>query len=199
MSYINETCVCDGLTNHCSFCRFTKYLEFYAIEIHRWGINSAKTIQHLIKELNEEESVLCENDDGLLIRQLNVVTALIYFETSDGTQHILREENQVFGDGRMRQRENKDSSVSEKMKPNENPEDAIKRGIQEELNIQGELIVTKYETTTKTNYTDSYPTLLSQYNIHRYRVHLSKEQFNADGYIEKQQDKTTTFVWSKIP
>ena len=108
MSYISETCVCESdnasLTNYCSFCRFTKYLEFYAIEIHRWGTNDAKTIQHLITEINEEESILCENDDGLLVRQLNIVTAKIYFETNDGTKYILSEDRQVFNDGRTKRR-----------------------------------------------------------------------------------------------
>lgn len=201
MSYISEICVCDcdnvSLTTYCSFCRFAKYLEFYAIEINRWGTNDAKTIQHLIKEINEGESTLCENDDGLLVRQLNIVTAKIYFETNEGTKYILSEDRQVFNDGRRRIRQN-DSSVSEKMKPNENPEDAIKRGIQEELSIQGELIITNYEKKTSTNYTDSYPTLLSQYIIHRFNVYLNEAQFNINGYFEEQPDKTTYFIWLKV-
>jgi len=197
MSYISENCVCDGQTTCCSFCRFTKYLEFYAIEIHRWGTNNAKTIQHLIKEINEEETILCENDDGLLIRQINVVSAKIYFETNEGIKYILSEDRQVFTDGRIRTRQN-DSSVSEKMKPNENPEYAIKRGIQEELNIQGDIVIIPYEKTTSTNYSDSYPTLLTQYTMHRFIVHLNETQFNINGYFEAQQDKTTYFIWIKV-
>jgi len=201
LNNIAEYCVCseskiETEKSCCSYCSFISLLNFNGIEIERWGKGKAKTINHLINEINEGTCVLQEDDNSLLVRCLRVATAKIYFEINE-TKYILKEEKQVFKDGRIRKRTN-DSSLSEKINPDENPKDAIIRGIKEELGIQNEVIITTYETTSEEMYSDSFPTLLSKYEIYSFNVHLTEEQFNIDGYIEEQEDKTTYFIWDKV-
>lgn len=198
---IAESCICseskiETKESCCSYCSFISLLNFNGIEIDRWGTGKAKTIKHLIKEINDNECILQEDENSMLVRYLRVATAKIYFEINE-TKYILKEEKQVFKDGRIRKRTN-DSSLSEKINPDENPKDAIIRGIKEELGIQNEVIITTYETTSEEMYSDSFPTLLSKYEIYNFNVHLTEEQFNIDGYIEEQEDKTTYFIWDKV-
>jgi len=195
---IVEYCVCTESKNeteesYCSYCSFVSLLNFNGIEIERWGTGNAKTLKHLIKEINNNECVLEEDENSMLVRLLKVATAKIYFETNEA-KYVLKEEKQVFKDGRTRIRTNV-SSLTEKMEANEKPKDSIIRGVKEELGIQGELKITTHETTSETIYSESYPTLLSQYEIHSFNVYLTEEQFNMNGYKEEQEDKTTYFVW----
>jgi hypothetical protein len=198
-SQIEETCVCGGFeeVTCCSYCSIVSLLKFNGVEVERWGTGKAKTIRHLIKELNSGETVFNEDDSSRLVRCLSVASAVIYYEDEDNEKlYKLKETKQEFKDGRVKVRENV-SSVSEKMNPCENPTDAILRGISEELNIKNvnTISVINMGGTTETLYSESYPTLLSQYNMYKFLVYLNKDQFCIDGYKEEQEDKTTYFNW----
>lgn len=43
----------------------------------------------------------------------------------------------------------------------------------------------------------SYPGLTSKYKGHQFTCYLTEQQFNPEGYIEKQEDKSTFFTWVK--
>src|SRR5574343_1443468 len=67
-----------------------------------WGVGEAKTIGHFFTELKNGESVL-EYRDGSLVRVINLVTVTVYRVDGDIVWK-LREDRQVFKDGRERRR-----------------------------------------------------------------------------------------------
>lgn len=172
-------------------------LEKAGIDITRWGIGQAKTLAHLKKEIENGETFLVSDEAGKLIRTVVVGGADIFYQSPDGKKFHLREDRQVFNDGRMRQR-NLSQSVSEKIKPGEDPDTAVIRGIQEELGIEGEIVSIRVGTDDQIIESPSYPGLQSQYVIHRYQVTLTEKQFDPRGYVENQPDKNTYFVWEKL-
>jgi len=170
-------------------------LEQAGISTAEWGKGEAKTLRHLAKELQEGDCSLVE-DGSTLIRTVIVGGADVFHETSDATYRLV-EEKQVFTDGRQRKRD-LGHAVSEKMKPGENPAEAMARGLREELGISGELQLHYEGESSKTITSPSYPGLTSRYVNHRFTVFLGTDQFKPEGYIEVQYDKTTYFTWQRV-
>lgn len=173
-------------------------LENYGIDISQWGTGQTKTIEHLLKEIEEGETILVIGKEGKLLRKVIAGGADIYYVDSNKKRYRLKEEKQVFKDGRERQRDYLDQSVSEKMKPSENPKEAMIRGIKEELGIEGEIVLTKTDAEEQILVSPSYPGLQSQYVRHKFEAILNDAQFKPEGYIEEQADKTTYFIWEEI-
>jgi hypothetical protein len=72
------------------------------------------------------------------------------------------------------------------------------RGIKEELGIEGDLSLREIGIEEETTDSPSYPGLKSHHIYHNFEVSLNDQQFNPDGYIEDQEDKTTYFIWEEI-
>lgn len=72
------------------------------------------------------------------------------------------------------------------------------RGIQEELGIESEVVLTTIDTSERLGESESYPGLRTHYAFHTFKVTLTDEQFREEGYIEKQEDICTYFVWEEI-
>jgi hypothetical protein len=174
-----------------------KQLESANIDTSKWGTGQAKTLTHLQKEIESGETILVTGETGELLRQVVVGGADVYYESPDGKKYRLKEDRQVFKDGRERRRD-LGQAVSEKMKPDENPTDAMIRGIREELGISGEIKLTETGTDEQTLTSPSYPGLLSKYVRHKFQATLDDEQFNPEGYVENQSDKSTYFVWEEV-
>lgn len=172
-------------------------LKGAGVDISQWGSGQAKTSAHLQKEIESGETVLVSGKEGELLRKVVVGGADIYYTSPDGKKYRLKEEKQVFKDGRERRRD-LGQAVSEKMKPDENPKDAMIRGIREELGTEGEVILTETGTDEQLLTSPSYPGLQSQYIRHRFEAVLNDEQFRQDGYVEGQVDKSTYFVWEEV-
>lgn len=172
-------------------------LENKGIDTSQWGKGEAKTIEHLQREIEEQESILLIDDSGELIRRVMIVGADIYHTFQDGKTYRLKEDRQVFNDGRERRRDY-GHAVSEKMKIDEIPEAAMIRGIREELGIGGNIELTKTLADEKNIFSPSYPGLNSLYIRYEFEVLLSDEQFNIEGYVEEQDDKKTYFIWEEI-
>lgn len=173
-----------------------KKLEDAGIDTSVWGKGSAKTIEHLQNEIDKGEATLIEVDNELL-RKVIVGNADIFYDAPDNKKYKLKEEKQIFKDGRVRERDS-GGAVSEKMKINEDPTDAMKRGIEEELQIKGDINIKKLGNNEKIITSPSYPGLKTQYTTHSFEVFLKEEQFNPDGYVENQEDKNTYFIWECI-
>ena len=173
-------------------------LEDAGIDTSTWGTGQAKTLAHLQKEIESGETVLVTGENGELLRKVVVGGADIFYEAPDGKQYRLKEDRQLFTDGRERRRD-LGQAVSEKMKPDEDPQSAMIRGIREELGISGDITLTETGTDEHRVTSASYPGLESQYIRHTYKVVLSDEQFNPEGYTEEQEDKSTFFVWEVLP
>jgi hypothetical protein len=174
-----------------------KLLDDHAIDYSGWGNGSTKTLGHLYKEIESGETILEEDLEGKLVRKLVVGAVRILYYSPDGHVYELREEKQVFQDGRERSR-NMPKSLSEKMKCDENPDEAMIRGIQEELQISGDIFLSKDNSSIKQEESPSYPGLVSEYTEHHYTFVMNDEQFRPEGYQELQDDKITYFSWKLL-
>jgi len=172
-------------------------LEGAGINTAEWGTGQAKTLAHLVKEIEGGETVLVENEAGELLRKVIVGGADIYYVSPEGKKYRLKEEKQIFKDGRERRRD-LGQAVSEKMKPGEEPKEAIIRGVQEELGISGEVLLEDVATNEQTITSPSYPGLKSQYINYKFKATLNDAQFKPNGYIEEQTDKSTYFIWEEV-
>jgi hypothetical protein len=109
----------------------------------------------------------------------------------------LIEEKQVFNDGRTRIRD-KESSISEKMMIGEDPLESLIRGVEEELGIiLGKSQIEELGDIQKTEASQSFPGLTTKYNGHNFTCFLNPDQYNPNGYVEVQKDKSTYFIWKE--
>lgn len=174
-----------------------RQLESAGVDMATWGIGQAKTLAHLRKEIESGETILVANEAGGLLRKVVVGGADIFYKSPEGKRYRLKEDRQIFKDGRERRR-NLGQAVSEKIKPGEDPEVAMIRGIQEELGIGSEITIIKIGAEERIIDSPSYPGLQSQYILHKFQAVLTKRQFNPAGYVEDQSDKSTYFMWEEI-
>jgi hypothetical protein len=174
-----------------------KFLSKYDIPLSEWRKGEAKTLNHLAKEIQEDECSLVEAD-GFVHRMVsNGVAAHIFYE-HEGVRFKLVEEKQVFKDGRERVRGDIRTSIGEKMKSDESKDEAIIRAFQEELGIDPDFEIKETRPIVKGPVPSvSYPGIWSTYRFWIYMVNLPERHFKSDGYIEEQEDKTSYFVWKE--
>lgn len=176
-----------------------QYLNNYEIPIKKWGIGVSKTVNHLLNELNNGESIIEVSKEGLVRKEKGVALNIYY---QDGKTLLkLFEIEQRFKDGRIKKR-NLSTSIGEKMKPGENPVIATGRALTEELGIENpQKIIEDIKFITLENKpvaSESFPGLFTQRKIHIADIYLSEEYYKQEGYIERQPDKTTIFEWKKV-
>ena len=157
-----------------------------------FGQGEAKTLQHLLKEVKEGETVF-EVEGGVLRRVISLVS--IKIQSPYGGSLV--EDRQIFKDGRVRERGL--TALAEKFKPGENPFAAAKRALQEELGVSAEIADTltflEGGTEEKVKTSPSYPGLVSVYRVTNLSVELTIAAYDPAGYVEKQSDKSTYFSW----
>lgn len=169
----------------------------HRVPVHKYGVGEAKTIAHLVNEINNNECTLTETPTGLL-RMTSAAAIIVQTTRPDGHVLTLKEQKQVFKDGRERERTFEfQRSVGEKIRPDEQPDVAARRALAEELGITADIQLEDLGVEHRGPTTSpSYPGISNIYDIHRFRVMLPPELFRADGYTEVQPDKTTYFVWT---
>jgi hypothetical protein len=173
-------------------------LARFGVKVELWGLAEAKSLDDLHEEIEEGETVLCQDEEGRLARLVSAVRADVLYRTATGAILILREDRQVFADGRIRRR-SFGASLAEKMKPGEKPAAAIERGIREELGVEGTLdLVTRGESVERRD-SPSYPGLSSIYRFYKFTATLRDEQYSPEGYVERQTSKTSYFIWDPMP
>jgi len=173
-------------------------LTVHQIPVGPWGTDRAKPLSNLITELEAGESRLVIVD-GELQRQTSVLGVNVYYEQGASLLRLVESE-QIFHDGRVRQRQ-LSTSLGEKLLITEEPdEDAALRALTEELGIQpdgikflehtgGEVVVRR---------SVSYPGLSTRYQLDYYVAVLNSDGFDPEGYIEEQADKYTVFEWKFV-
>lgn len=173
-------------------------LNEHKIPYEYWGMGSAKTLDHLVKEVLKGESVLEENEKGELVRKLAVLWVNVFHKTSSGETYLLKEEKQMFKDGRERRRR-LEGSIAEKLQASEQPdESSIARALKEELNINTTIFSeAKGEDIAKGD-SASYPGLPMEMKKYHFDVEIADDEFKPEGYTENQADKDTYFVWEKV-
>jgi hypothetical protein len=174
----------------------TNKLKEYSIPVEEWGTGEAKNVEHLLDEIRGEECNV-EDRGGYLIRSIEFVGVRIYHKDKDNVTWVLKEDKQEFKDGRVRRR-NMPSSVSEKMKFGEDSLISAIRGIKEELgiNVEGHQLI-KMRDLFYNGGSQSYPGLRTRYKGHQFTCFFNDDQFDENGYIEVQKDKSTFFKWFK--
>lgn len=171
-------------------------LKEYSVPIEEWGTGEAKNVEHLLDEIRGEECNV-EDRGGYLIRSIEFVGVRIYHKDKDNVTWVLKEDKQEFKDGRVRRR-NMPSSVSEKMKFGEDPLISSIRGIKEELGVavEGHQLI-KMKDLSYNGGSQSYPGLRTKYKGYQFTCLFNNDQFDENGYIEVQKDKSTFFKWFK--
>lgn len=174
----------------------SKLLIKYNISIDDWNKGEAKSIENLYNEIVKDDCTLIVENDKL-VRSVEFVGITIYYKNSN--LYILKEDEQIFIDGRVRKR-NMLSSVAEKMMLGENPIKSAIRGIKEELNvdISEDQLEVENKSYSKEKSSMSYPGLNTKYIGHDFICYFTDEQYDENGYIEKQKDKSTYFKWNLI-
>ena len=170
-------------------------LQKHGIDVNSWGKGEAKTVRHLFEAIESGETTL-EEENGL-IRKVAVVAADIIHTNKAGKTFKLIEEKQIFSDGRKRKR-NLPHSMTETVRPREDIEKALQRGIKEELKVDTPFEIRFEKLLYETVVSPSYPGLRTKYVIYRFKVIFSDEHYKKAGYIEVEKDLTTYFVWQKI-
>jgi len=174
-------------------------LRKHKIDLSKWGVSEAKTLKHLVKEIVSGESQIISQKDGTLLRCTTGASVLVYY--ADGNRILkLKEEKQVFKGGRERVRTLDTplgySSVGEKMKIGEQPIEAARRAISEELCIKDDVsLVHKINFVKGPTPSTSYPGLMTKHVLDIYELFLPTHLYKPEGYMEEQEDKTNYFIW----
>lgn len=187
-SPINENVIIPG-----EYIDFVQMLKNKGINTELYGTGTFKTIGHLYQEIEEGETELTD-EDGQLVRRVQFVGARILYK-KDGEWLRLYEEKQIFKDGRERRRTNMPYSAAEKFKSGEDPKEVIVRGMKEELKLDITKDQFAFYNKKEIENNDDYPGIKSFHIGYEFLVVLNDEQYNPDGYIERQSDKDVYFTW----
>jgi 8-oxo-dGTP pyrophosphatase MutT (NUDIX family) len=154
----------------------------------KWGIKAGtKPIKNLIKEVMNNETRLCLTSDKI-VRLCQVSYVIVRYKDM-----VLVEEKTIWKDGRPERRRALPGSIAEKARFNETKEEAAIRGLEEELGIIAFpklQLVRKYEQDSP-----AYPGLLSCFEDAIFEVTLEDKEYKKGGYIEKDNEKGTFFIW----
>ncbi len=173
-------------------------LDQYRIPVKsQWGKGSAKTVDDLVTELERGECTLL-SAGGRLVREFCVARVDLYYWDKDGKLLRLKEDRQIFNDGRERNRAF-DFAVGEKAKPLERPFDAAHRGLAEELQIHDRFDLAPLRSFVEIEPAKDFPGIPSISKRADYRLILPENHYRAEGYVDQQTDKKTIFLWVPAP
>lgn len=174
-----------------------KVLLNAGVPVEEFGTGVAKTVHHLLAEVQDGESIIKVMPNGEILRELSVVWVDVSYVHPSGDTYRLREDRQEFKDGRVKRRILQ-SSLGEKLKPEENPEVAVFRALEEELGVTDVEGVEYVDSEEKTLIPDTYPGVTSSYKFYKYATTIGDAAFKPEGYIEEQSDKTNYYVWELL-
>lgn len=182
---------------HNSISHFWADLEKYGnLPLETWGKNGNKSVIDLWKEVLHGDSRL-EMVNGEVFRTLSHVEVMVFHRHNS---HLLQlfEERQVMKDGSQRQR--LFPWVAEKIhNPHEEYRTAFHRALAEELRIMDDYWFFAPAThKTVIQHSPSYPGLKTSYDIWQTKAIIGDRAFNAEGYCEVDEKKSTYFRWLPI-
>ena len=168
-------------------------LNDHGIVTDDWGRGATKTVEDLWDEVSAGETVIVEVT-GELVRRTHVVAVNVTTRLDDGSSYRLYEERQVFKNGASRQR-NLLTSLGEKIKLHENIETAVRRSITEELGVTSLKHIEPLGSQTVVQRSSSYQGMPTELQLEFANVEIAAADFNPEGYVERQSDKTVIFKW----
>jgi hypothetical protein len=163
----------------------------HALPLSDYGKGIAKSFEQLRTEIETGETQIIWQDDRP-IRLLSLVFLKVCYQDK-----TLVEERQEFPDGRVRHRSLK--GLSEKLYPQEDPDAAVYRALQEELGLLPDelkdISIRFLDRELEEKESPSYPGLMSQYDRYEYEVPLPDHLYKPK-YIElSDRGMRTYFVW----
>lgn len=167
------------------------------VPVETYGQGIAKTVEHLLAEINEGEAKLSVDGEGNLQRLLDVLAIDVYCALSNGDIYVLKEDRQIFRDGRSKRRI-LDSSIGEKLEQGEEGLQAARRALQEELGIWEVEALHQGGLEEKTRHSSAFPGLKTTYRMQRFVAIIPEQAFDSQGYVEQQTDKTNYYVWELL-
>ncbi len=159
-----------------------------------YGIGEAKDVEDLHGEITEGESLLRLCTNGRLLREVNVVWVDVRCILSDGIAMLLKEDRQVFRDGRLRRR-NLPSSLGEKIKAGEDTQAAAVRAIHEEIGVDEIEELRRIRVDLQQFIPPTYPGLVTKYISTYYSAVIPEAAYRPEGYVEHQPKKDNYYVW----
>ncbi|MEK9184711.1 MAG: hypothetical protein AAB866_00920 [Patescibacteria group bacterium] len=172
-------------------------LEKAGINTQKWGKNGTKTVQHLLDEIINRETKLTTNTERNLVRFIRVVAINVYYHVDDKYAWKLVEEKQQFTDGTTKCR-NIDTSLGEKIRENENPNESAIRALKEELGFEMPYVLNPLGVILRKKDSEFFPGLLSAYETYFFSCSIPQRLFKAKGYVEKKAEKRIFFIWRAI-
>jgi len=168
------------------------------VPLELWGKGQSKTLSHLVEEISRRAiNFFFDDEKEKWVREVKSVEVHVFYESPEGVTYFLREEKQIFKDGRERRRNY--PWVGEKMEKGEDSLTASIRAIEEEVGLVPPFALGPDFTGNKEieRESSSFPGLISRHSVSCFEVYLTPEQFSPEGYVEKQEDKSTFFVWER--
>jgi len=172
------------------------------IDVTKYGQGTAKTLNQLLKEIKDGETIL-EVKDGQLKRTVNVL--FISIVNSEGK--VLKEIQQLFHATPERGEYTRKRNIvlGEKVLPGESVDDAVKRAVLEELglNISQKNYNSDVERESTEKYSASYPELLCVYNYVYVKLDAQEtgldiipDEYSHTEYLENGEPRvTSTWMW----
>ncbi len=169
------------------------WLQDHGIDTTTWGKGNSKDVLALWRELVEGETKLEDTPPRRVVR---VVQVIIKRE-----EMILVEAKQEMGDGRVRIR---NLLPSEKMKPEESPQDAAHRCLDEELGIASDQakILPDHQERREEQESPSYPGLTTRYyffEVEAIVTGLPVTDFWRDNATYQHGDPVKRHHWDWVP
>lgn len=180
-----------------TFEKLISILEIAKIPYHEWGNGDARTVDDFLNEIKSGESVVTLSSDQKLQRQIDVAMVKVVYITNDYKKYELREDRQVYNDGRIKKRK-LPTSISIKIKPDEAPEEAGVRALKEELGIDELTEISEFNSSRETIPSTSYPGVITYCNSYPFFTPIDSSSFKPDGYTKTQDNKTTYYVWEMV-
>ncbi|MCR4312430.1 MAG: NUDIX domain-containing protein, partial [Candidatus Uhrbacteria bacterium] len=173
-------------------------LQAHGVPLGRWGVGEARRLEDLLKELESGEATLEEGPEGRLLRTSHGARVTVYYTSDSGRWKLVEDRQEYVGGGVRKRTADLPMSVGEKLKPGESADVAARRALSEELGIEGEIPLQNIGEDKRHSPSKAFPGIDTCYVSSDYAVELPVEHYKPEGYIERQPDKTTFFVWEKV-
>ena len=183
----------------------SEWLARRGVRLEEYGKGDAKSLGDLAREVAIGESTLAWDETGnAVVRHVRVLSVRVI---SASGKRTLVETEQTLPDGRVRRRGN--LPLSEKMKPGETVDEALKRAVSEELGSALERGSARIErigevaSEETTRISPSYPCLVSRYSLTKVDCRVGAlPQARGDGEAFKTVEPrgeagvhTTSWAW----
>lgn len=176
----------------------TALLKSYGVEISEWESKYPNITEKFLIDLNNKEFYL-SIENGDLVRHMRAVNAFVYFEDNGKKKQLVEDRQEFFETGNNSVIKRGFEYLSEKIRIGEDPEVAMKRGVEEELGItEGGYT---YEFSAERNeekFSPYHPGLFTHYKFFIYNLLLKKEAYNEAGYIDDEGRRKTFFIWKDL-